>query len=79
MCKIKDIKTGIKKLDFTHYRGKMAVSLTDGRVIVVPLSLLPDIKKLPLKERNKWMILDGQFFTFANLSKVYSIKEIMSL
>ena len=38
-----------------------------------------DIKKLTLKERASWIILDDQFFTFANLSKVYSIEDIMKL
>ena len=31
MCKMKDVNVGIKKLDFTGHRGKMAVYLTDGR------------------------------------------------
>ncbi len=79
MCKINNIRTGIRKLDFTLYRGKMAVWLTDGREIIVPLSMFPEIKKLPLKERNRWMVLDDQFFTFANLSKVFSIQELMAL
>lgn len=79
MCKMKDVNVGIKKLDFNGQRGKMAVYLTDGREIIVPLSLFPDIKHLSVKERNKWMILDEQFFTFDHLSKVYSVKDLMSL
>ena len=51
MCKITDIKTGIKKLDFAARRGKMTVYLTDGREVIVPLSFFPEIKKLSLKER----------------------------
>lgn len=79
MCKMKDINVGIKKLDFTDYRGKMAVYLTDGREIVLPLSFFPEIKNLPLKKRKEWMILDDQFFTFAGLSKVYSITDLLKL
>ena len=79
MCKNSNISIGIKKLDFTTYRGKMLVCLTDGRQVIVPLSFFPDIKKLTLKERASWIILDDQFFTFANLSKVYSIEDIMKL
>ncbi len=79
MCKNNDIKTGIKKLDFTSFRGKMAVSLTDGRTVIVPLALFPDIKKLTVKERSGWIILDDQFFTFANLSKIFSIQDVMQL
>lgn len=73
MCKNNDIKTGIKKLDFTLCRGKMAVYFSDGRIVIVPLALFTDIKKLSVKERNGWIILDDQFFTFANLSKVFSV------
>ena len=79
MCKIKGVNVGIKKLDFTEYRGKMVAYLTDGREVVVPLSLFPDIKHLSVKERKAWMILDDQFFTFENLSTVYSVKDIMAL
>jgi hypothetical protein len=79
MCKIKDVNIGIKSLDFTNYRGKMAASLTDGREIIVPLSFFPEIKALPIKKRKEWMILDDQFFTFCGLSKVYSISDLMKL
>lgn len=79
MCKMTDVNIGIKKLDFTGQRGKMAVYLTDGREIIVPLSFFPDIKQLSVKEREKWMILDDQFFSFDRLSKVYSIKDVMKL
>ena len=79
MCKITDIKTGIKSLDFTSRRGKVIIYLTDGREVIVPISFFPDIKKLSLKERNNWVILDEQFFTFATLSKIFSIKDIMVL
>ena len=79
MCKMTDVNIGIKKLDFTGQRGKMAVYLTDGREIIVPLSFFPDIKQLSVKEREKWMILDDQFFSFDRLSKVYSIRDVMKL
>lgn len=79
MCKMTDVNIGIKRLDFTGQRGKMAVYLTDGREIIVPLSFFPDIKQLSVKEREKWMILDDQFFSFDRLSKVYSIKDVMKL
>ena len=67
MCKMKDVNVGIKKLDFTGHRGKMAVYLTDGR------------EDLSVKEREGWMILDDQYFTFDRLSKVYSVKDLMTL
>lgn len=79
MCKIDNVKVGIKKLDFTSLRGKMTAYLTDGRRITLPLSLFPDIKKLPLKKRQKWFIMDDQFFSFDGLSKVYSITDLFKL
>lgn len=79
MCKNSNINIGIKKLDFTTHRGKMSVLLTDGRLVIVPLSLFPAIKNLSVKERSQWIILDDQFFTFANLSHIYSIEDIMRL
>lgn len=79
MCRSLDISIGIKELNFTDKRGKMIVLLTDGREIIVPLSFFPEIKKMSLKKRNEWMILDDQFFTFEHLSTIYSIKDIMRI
>ena len=39
MCKYKDTNLGIKKLDFGLKRGMMAVYLTDGRVVMVPVGM----------------------------------------
>lgn len=79
MCKIENVNVGIKKLDFTNYRGKMAAFLTDGREIIIPLSFFPEIKNLPLKKRLEWMILDNQFFTFSHLSKVFSVADLLKM
>ena len=48
MCKFKDTTLGIKKLDFGVKRGAMAVFLTDGREVIVPISMFPDIKSLSI-------------------------------
>lgn len=79
MCKIKNVNLGIKKLDFTSHRGKVVAYLTDGREVIVPLSFFPEIKQLPLKKREDWMILDDQFFTFTHLSKIYSVEDLMRI
>lgn len=78
MCKMQNIHVGIKRLDFTEKRGKMAVYLTDGREVVVPVSRFKDISMMPVKERNKWFILDDQYFTFENMSRVYSVTDILT-
>lgn len=75
--KFKDAKTGIKKLDFNCKRGMMAVFLTDGREVLVPVSLFPEIKELRKKEREDYLIMEGQFFSFAAISDIYSIADVL--
>lgn len=76
---MKDVNVGIRKLDFSNYRGKMVAYLTDGREIIVPISFFPEIKNLSLKQRAEWMILDDQFFTFSHLSKVFSVADLLRI
>ena len=77
MCKYKDISIGIKKLDFGEKRGMMAVYLTDGRVVMVPVGMFPDIKRLNRRQREEWMVVDDQYFTFEHDSRIYSIKDVL--
>ena len=77
MCNYTDTKLGIKKLDFSQKRGKMAVYLTDGRDVIVPVGLFPEIKRLSKSQREDYMILDGQFFSFEAISRIFSIKDIL--
>ena len=77
MCKLKDTDWGIKKLAFGEKRGKMAVYLTDGREVLVPISLFPDIKRMNSAQREDWMVLDDQFFTFDSTSRIYSVKDVL--
>lgn len=57
----------------------MAVFLTDGRVVIVPLSMFPEIKQLKRKQREDYMIMDGQFFSFEALSKIFSVKDVLRI
>ena len=77
MCNFKETNLGIKKLDFGVKRGAMAVYLTDGREVIVPISMFPDIKRLSRAEREDYMIMDNQYFSFEALSKIYSVKDIL--
>jgi len=79
MCKFKDTNLGIKKLDFNVKRGAMAAYLTDGREIIVPISMFPDIKNLTLKQRKDYMIMDDQYFSFEALSRIYSVKDLLRI
>lgn len=78
MCKFKDVKVAITKLDFSK-RGKMLVYLSDKRIVVVPISMFPDIQKLSVKQRNDYMIIDDQYISFEATNKDYSIKDILSV
>ena len=77
MCKLKDTDLGIRKLAFGEKRGKRAVYLSDGREVLVPISLFPEIKRLNSAQREDWMVLDDQFFTFDAISKIYSVKDVL--
>ena len=77
MCRLKDTDLGIRKLAFGEKRGKMAVYLSDGREVLVPISLFPEIKRLNSAQRENWMVLDDQFFTFDAISKIYSVKDVL--
>ncbi len=78
MCKFKDTTLGIKKLDFGLKRGTMAVFLTDGRIVIVPISMFPDIKRLTKAQREDYMIMDDQYFSFESLSRIFSVKDVLS-
>lgn len=58
-------------------RGAMAVFLTDGCEVIVPVSMFPDIKRLTRAQREDYMIMDDQYFSFEALSKIYSVKDIL--
>ena len=66
MCKFKDTTLGIKKLDFNVE-------------IIVPVSMFPEIKQLTKKQREDYMIMDDQYFSFEALSKIFSVKDLMKL
>ena len=74
---MKDVSVGIKDMDFKSHRGKMVVHLTDGRTVIVPISFFPDIKQMPVREREKWMVPDDQYFTFENMTRVYSVRDLL--
>lgn len=79
MCNYKDTKLGIKKLDFNVKRGNMAVFLSDGREVLVPMSMFPDIKRLSKAQREDYIIMDDQYFSFEATSKIYSVKDVLRL
>lgn len=79
MCKYKDTTLEIKKLDFNVKRGAMAVFLTDCREVIVPVKMFPEIKNMSKKQREDYMIMDDQYFSFDAISKIFSVKDILRL
>ena len=70
-----DVVPKIKKVTFP-LRGKMSVALEDGRIITVPISAFPSIKKVPVKERNKYFLTAGGF-TWDSCPEVIHIEQIL--
>ncbi len=79
MCKFKDTTLGIKKLDFNVKRGAMAAFLTDGREVIVPVKMFPEIKNLSKKQREDYMIMDDQYFSFEAISKIFLIVKYLEM
>lgn len=69
----RDITPRIKNITFP-IRGKMSVQLEDGRAIIVPIAAFPSIKKVPVKDRNKWYTI-GNGFTWDNCPEVIHIEQ----
>ncbi len=57
----------------------MAAFLTDGREIIVSLLFFSGHPHTQGKQRNDWMVLDNQFFTFNDLSMFYSVTDLMRI
>ena len=70
-----DVTPKIKKLSF-DIKGKMKVTLCDGRIIVAPLSTFPSIKKLTMQQRKKWYLF-GNGFSFDDCNEVFHIEQII--
>lgn len=78
MCKVEgywDVTPKIKKVSFP-IRGKMSVSLEDGRVITVPISAFPSIKKVPVNERKQYYLTAGGV-TWDSCPEVIHIEQIL--
>ena len=76
MERLRDIKPKIKTLKFEN-KGKIDIHLEDGRIIIVPLSCFPSIKKLSANQRKKWQVLDHIGFTFDDTDDLFHLYEII--
>ncbi len=72
-----NVSLRIKSVSFP-IRGKVQVSLTDGRIIIMPVSAFPSIKKLSLFQRKKWYLF-GNGFSFDDCNEVYHIEQVLGV
>ena len=71
-----NIKPVISKITFSH-KGKFDLHLADGRVISVPFSRFPDIKKLNSVQLKKWYVIDDYGFSFDDCNEVFHIEQVL--
>ncbi|MBR3744495.1 MAG: DUF2442 domain-containing protein [Bacteroidales bacterium] len=65
----------IKSVSFP-VRGKFRVDLVDGRIIIMPTSAFPCLKKVPVKERGAWYLMGGGV-TWDSCPEVIHIEQIL--
>ena len=73
--KIKGVTVELLKIAFER-RGYITFYFEDKKIVSVPLSNFPPIKKLNAKQRKDWEIVNGKFFSFFAIKEAYSIKDI---
>lgn len=56
----------------------MAFYLTDGCIVVVPVSMFPEKKRSSKAQREGYMITDDQYLSFDAISMIYSVKDVLS-
>lgn len=77
--KLNGVSTTIDRVDFTKLRGKISVYLTDGRIIIVPINMFPDIKKLSMKQRKQYFIVEGQYLAFMRQPEMYPVTDFLKV
>ena len=69
-------KPCIRKIEFA-LRGSFSLFMKDGRIVIVPLKAFPSIKKLTVKQRLSWYILDDVGFSFDDCDEVFHIEQVL--
>ncbi len=62
-------------LNLRFPKGYIELQLADGMLLRAPVALFPDIKKLNLRQRQQWQILDGIGFTFADSDEGFHLRD----
>ena len=75
--RINGVTVRMNKVDFSTYKGKMAIYLSDGRIILTPIGMFPDIKRLTMKQRKDYFILEGQYLGFMRQPEMYPVTDFL--
>jgi hypothetical protein len=67
----------MEKIEFTE--ESMFITLNGGRILSVPLSKFPFIKKLSRDQRSKYHIAGGISLDFEDSDEVYHINELLGI
>ena len=70
------ITPAIERISFIQ-TGMMSIHLKDGRIVSVPLTRFPEIKKLNAEQRKKWQVLADVGFTFDDCDEVFHIEQVL--
>ena len=70
-----NITPKIKSLSFPK-RGYFQVALEDGRIIIMPVSAFPSLKKVPVKERRNYYFIGGGV-SWDSCPEVIHIEQIL--
>ncbi len=68
----------IKKVTF-EIRDKITIHLTDGRILIAPLSRFPSIRKLSEAQRKKYTIGDGVVLNFHDADEIFHIQDFFGV
>ena len=71
-------KPTIKNVSFRE-RGRITLTLDDGRVISAPLSKFPSIRRLSVKDRQHYTIIDGVMVDIHAANEVYHLQDFLGL
>lgn len=78
MCAYKDVTLKIKRVHF-NTKEQMCVYFSDKREIIIPLEMIPTLKKLKPEDREKYDIAFGQIIMFHVPNIDISIKDLVNL
>jgi hypothetical protein len=57
--------------------GKFYIQLEDGRIIIMPVKLMPGAKKVKPQHRKRAQIINGNMFTWISCPEVYHIEQVL--